>query len=384
MTKSKIYTIYLVTNKINGKTYVGFTSVSLAKRQSQHEERSEFSSSSVVFHNALKKWGFKNFIWQVIYQSLDRDHTLKLMEAHFISEFKSHLTEHGYNMSRGGEGTLELVRVRMPDGSVGTVHCSDYLYTSGKLVGIAKNTVTVRDKEGNKSRVNYDDPRFISGELVPSSKGFNWYYTIEDGNIKNGTFLPGTEPVGWLKGMKPKVEKALQNPTNLPMKWYNNGTDSYQYIIDQQPEGWVVGRIISQDEKDKRPYNNGEVEKKFISGTEPEGFVRGRLPKNKTPAAGTKRYNNGTINKGFIPGTEPAGWVLGEIPRKSGTKKYYNNGIEQKGFVPGTEPNGWVLGGLPKVYLHGKRWYNHGNEESKFIPGTEPEGWLLGRKDSAK
>ena len=285
--------------------------------------------------------------------------------------------------------------------------------------------------EGNIITVPTDHPMIIAGEYINVNGNKKWY---NDGIIckkfKIGTqpcgwtegdlrkpfnngktvkyLVPGTEPVGWqrgdlqhllpitvfynngvtqvrsIEGEEPEGFVRGCLPKDAPMKWYNNGTDSYQYNIDKQPEGWIVGRIISQDEKDKRPYNNGEVEKKFIPGTEPEGFVRGRLPKNKTPAAGTKRYNNGTINKGFIPGTEPAGWVLGEIPRKSGTKKYYNNGIEQKGFVPGTEPDGWVLGGLPKVYLHGKRWYNHGNEESKFIPGTEPEGWLLGRKDSAK
>jgi len=41
----------------------------------------------------------------------------------------------------------------------------------GELSSIGKNTITVKDINGNKFRVNKDDPRYLSGELVGINKG---------------------------------------------------------------------------------------------------------------------------------------------------------------------------------------------------------------------
>jgi hypothetical protein len=63
-----------------------------------------YKSSNGKFHRALRKHGRDMFVWDVLYQSLDRDHCLKVMEPHFIWENRSF--ESGYNMTVGGDGTL--------------------------------------------------------------------------------------------------------------------------------------------------------------------------------------------------------------------------------------------------------------------------------------
>jgi len=101
--------IYVVSNIINGKRYIGFTSNELKKRKYQHKQKSE-SNSPFAFHKAIRKYGWDNFEWEVIYESWDHEHCLTVMEPHFISEYNS-FGENGYNMDNGGKkGMLGLKR----------------------------------------------------------------------------------------------------------------------------------------------------------------------------------------------------------------------------------------------------------------------------------
>jgi hypothetical protein len=85
-----IYTIYAATNKINGKNYIGFDS-KWPKRKYEHHYNSTVGSSNQVFYNAIRKYGWDNFEWNIIYQSHDAEHTLTVMENHFINEYRSYI-----------------------------------------------------------------------------------------------------------------------------------------------------------------------------------------------------------------------------------------------------------------------------------------------------
>lgn len=100
----KIYTIYKATNILNGKCYVGFDS-NWPKRKKCHKSRADIANNQ-YFHKSLKKHGFDNFVWEVLYQGTDKDYTLNVMEPKLIAENESHFTLNGYNLTYGGEGTL--------------------------------------------------------------------------------------------------------------------------------------------------------------------------------------------------------------------------------------------------------------------------------------
>jgi len=102
----QIYSIYKITNKTNGKTYIGFDS-NWPNRKYQHKSRSK-KNKKYHLYLAINKYGWNNFEWDVIYQSTDASHTLKIMEPYFIKEFNS-FTD-GYNMTEGGEGTTNHIR----------------------------------------------------------------------------------------------------------------------------------------------------------------------------------------------------------------------------------------------------------------------------------
>lgn len=97
-----IYSIYKFVNKINHKVYIGYTSNWIARLKSH---RTNFKKINSAFYYAIRKYKWENFTYDIIYQSLDKDHTLNVMEEYFIREYNSHVDgKCGYNMSYGGEG----------------------------------------------------------------------------------------------------------------------------------------------------------------------------------------------------------------------------------------------------------------------------------------
>jgi len=106
-----IYTIYKCVNTVNGKVYVGFDS-QWPNRQKKHKSKAKHNST-FHFHKAIKKHGWENFEWSILYQSKDRQHTLKVMEPYFIKEYDSF--KWGYNSTLGGEGVFGLHRIQSDD-----------------------------------------------------------------------------------------------------------------------------------------------------------------------------------------------------------------------------------------------------------------------------
>jgi hypothetical protein len=104
----KIYSIYKVTNILNGKVYIGFTT-NLVQRKHRHKYYALEKQVVNHFYTAIRKHGWENFQWEIIYQSKDKSHCLNEMEKYFIEEYKSFSDfedSRGYNMTLGGEGCL--------------------------------------------------------------------------------------------------------------------------------------------------------------------------------------------------------------------------------------------------------------------------------------
>lgn len=96
-----IYSIYKVVNKFNGKVYIGFDS-NWPTRKNEHQYN--LNKRQQTFYCALRKYGWENFEWEVIYQSKDGKHCLNVMENYFIEIYDSY--KNGYNETLGGEGSL--------------------------------------------------------------------------------------------------------------------------------------------------------------------------------------------------------------------------------------------------------------------------------------
>jgi len=80
--------------------YIGFDS-SWPKRKQDHKSSSKYEDNN-KFYNAIRKYGWDNFVWEIVYQSTDYAHTLNVMEPYFIVEHNSLVD--GYNTDAGGVG----------------------------------------------------------------------------------------------------------------------------------------------------------------------------------------------------------------------------------------------------------------------------------------
>ena len=93
--------MYLVTNRVNGKQYVGQTIGTVEKRWSKHGKL--YSKRNAYFTNAIIKHGRDNFLIEVLHECLSKE------EMDFVETFYIYLLNtirpNGYNLTTGGEGT---------------------------------------------------------------------------------------------------------------------------------------------------------------------------------------------------------------------------------------------------------------------------------------
>lgn len=99
-TKDKTVKIYLLTNKINGKVYVGQTWLSFKKRI---RREGQGYKNSFYLYAAIQKHGVSNFEYTVLAETIDQDEANKL-ENDFIIKYDSRNLEKGYNLKEGGWG----------------------------------------------------------------------------------------------------------------------------------------------------------------------------------------------------------------------------------------------------------------------------------------
>ena len=99
MRKFCVGLIYKITNKINGKAYIGQTTKSLAERWAGHTKAAKLGCKYAL-HCAIRKYGPENFIKRVLKRV-----TEPLLDAAEINRIAFHDTfKHGYNMTAGGAG----------------------------------------------------------------------------------------------------------------------------------------------------------------------------------------------------------------------------------------------------------------------------------------
>ena len=89
--------IYKATNKINGKSYIGFDS-NWPRRKRQHENSAK-RKDGYYFHKALNKYGIDNFEWVILKENATLEDERLLIVSH-----ETHMK--GYNLTLGGEGIL--------------------------------------------------------------------------------------------------------------------------------------------------------------------------------------------------------------------------------------------------------------------------------------
>lgn len=100
----KYGTVYKITNKLNGKAYVGITTKSIQERFEAHLNRAVRERSAI--QNAMKKYGKSNFEIVEI-DTATSEVELFEKERFWIAHFNT-FSENGYNLTEGGGGIVNM------------------------------------------------------------------------------------------------------------------------------------------------------------------------------------------------------------------------------------------------------------------------------------
>jgi GIY-YIG catalytic domain/NUMOD3 motif len=129
----------------NGKSYIGYTSKTPEFRLRQHLAEANGGSGFAV-HAALRKYPVSQ---EVLYCSDDLDFIRDIMEPYFIQLYKSHTSQHGYNMTDGGDGCRGMSvesRLKISAARTGTIQSEkSNRKRSQRLIGKPKSQAH-RDK----------------------------------------------------------------------------------------------------------------------------------------------------------------------------------------------------------------------------------------------
>jgi len=147
--------IYIITNIINSKQYVGITTRTITERFRGHKYTAG-KNTGYYLHNAMRKYGFNNFVIKLL-DTTDSIDELKEKEIFYIKKYDTY--KHGYNLTKGGDFSSNKGYVIALDknNNILRIPITEFVERSD-LVSINKNKITVF-KNDERIRVTTDEYR---------------------------------------------------------------------------------------------------------------------------------------------------------------------------------------------------------------------------------
>ena len=150
--------IYLITNKINNKKYVGLTKYSVEIRWKQHLKSSRKGAASPLYHS-IRKYGEDKFSISLL--EVVKIEELKEREIFYISLLETHVSFcKGYNQTIGGDGVI---------GHSGWHHTEKAKHAISKKNKNLKRTEACKKKISDAVKLKLSDPE-IRKKISESSK----------------------------------------------------------------------------------------------------------------------------------------------------------------------------------------------------------------------
>ena len=162
--------IYKITNKINGKAYIG-QSVHIEERWKQHQNH--YSNS--LIYQAIQKYKVENFIFEVLEECNNDPNILNCREEYWINYFNT-VIPNGYNRTPGGNQHSVEVHYTKLNAEQVTALINDLLYSTmsqGDIAikyNISQNFVTDVNLGVSHRRDNIDYPIRIGGVIASKFK----------------------------------------------------------------------------------------------------------------------------------------------------------------------------------------------------------------------
>ena len=130
--------IYKITNKVNGKSYIGQTIQSVKERFYQHcATKCSQAILNMVIHKAIAKYGKSNFTIEVIEEVESAN--LNDRERYWIRYYDSY--NNGYNSTEGGQDGIKLFKNLDTESIVREYKSGKSLREIGRLFNVDKQTI---------------------------------------------------------------------------------------------------------------------------------------------------------------------------------------------------------------------------------------------------
>lgn len=164
------YLVYIHTNKVNGKRYVGVTS-----QRPERRWQNGLRYTGTLFKNDIDEYGWDGFFHEVVAIGLTRVDAFR-MEKELIERHRANNPKYGYNVSHGGRDGDTLVpkygvchpnhqRVRMIDPSTGqALRVFGAQAEAARELGISRKGIT----------------KACMGVGCATYKGYIWEYVDKD------------------------------------------------------------------------------------------------------------------------------------------------------------------------------------------------------------
>lgn len=170
---SKSYIVYLITNKINNKKYVGITSRTLSQRWNEHINQAK-NNPIYTFHKAIKKYGTENFIQEIIEENLTQEQA-KEREIYWIKYYNTFSGyDCGYNDTFGGDLNNHLKGENSPVAKITSDQCK-------QIIILLQNSNLSYKQIIEQLKLNISE-----GEISSINFGKTWYQDNLKYPIRNG------------------------------------------------------------------------------------------------------------------------------------------------------------------------------------------------------
>lgn len=173
--------IYLTTNNVNGKKYIGMT----------NGNKEDYMGSGRLIEKAFKKYGKQNFSKQILVECSSEDE-LREAEQFFIEETNAVASDDYYNLHEGGRGGDTGFHDDTEMSAVVKAGWDGYSETERleRIENAKSSGFGTYDKSGDNNPMH--------GRSAVTEKNLKWYCNGE----KTIYVTEGTQPEGYWRGRK--------------------------------------------------------------------------------------------------------------------------------------------------------------------------------------
>jgi hypothetical protein len=205
------YTIYKITNTVNGKYYIG-------KHQTLDLDDG-YMGSGMLIGRAIKKHGLESFAKEILFV-FDTEEEMNVKEAEIVI-----VSKETYNLCKGGKGGWGYVNSN-----------PDKFLTEKKMLNLR-----LQGTKNIKHLIEY-----INDPLREKQRKKNSLLALQKAREKlpfHGRYH--SEETKQKIGYKNSINQSGKNNSQYGSMWITNGKDSRKIMKNKTiPEGWQQGRII--------------------------------------------------------------------------------------------------------------------------------------------